>query len=297
MFRTASVLPIISIAFSTAITAQNYTGTFSATNDEGGQTVVTLQQSSDGSVVGSISGKGNTLQMQGVLEQGSLVGAVSMGQQGGLWFEAELVGNQLALTLVEPDANGMPNYATATTLQFIRANAGGTSQGSSAQNRKPATGKREASGNTPTGQDRSGRGATAGGVDGGGGVGGLDDGTALGREWSQWLAGNKVTKMDSYSSGGAGGYSMRIDTHLCGSGEFVVYDQSSVSVDVGGASGYSGGNGSQQGTWRVLTQGQAVGIELRYGNGQAEVHELTYQDGATYANGERVYVTPSDVCR
>ena len=51
------------------------------------------------------------------------------------------------------------------------------------------------------------------------------------------------------------------------------------------------------GTWRILTQGQLVGIELRYGNGQAEVYQLSYEGGATYADGERVYVTPSDVCR
>jgi hypothetical protein len=135
------------------------------------------------------------------------------------------------------------------------------------------------------------------GGSGAAGSGGIDDGTALGREWSQWLAGNKVTKMDSYSSGSAGGYSMRIDTHLCSTGEFAMYDQSTVSVDVGGASGYSCGNGAQMGRWRIITQGQLIGIELRYNSGQAEVYQLTYEDGATYADGERVYVTPSEVCR
>jgi hypothetical protein len=39
-----------------------------------------------------------------------------------------------------------------------------------------------------------------------------------------------------------------------------------------------------------------VGIELRYGNGAVEQHRLDYQDGATYVDGERWYITPSETC-
>lgn len=296
MTRSTSIASLALLLLVLPASAQTYAGTFAAANDYGGQTVISLRQTTDGSIVGDISGNGNVFQLEGVLEDGSLVGAVSMGQQGGVWFEADLHGNQLELTLIEPDANGMPNYSTATTLQFFRTGMAPTGAGAAVSGGKPGKGRREAAG---SGAGRAGSGASSpvGGQPTTHGSGALDDGTATGREWSQWLAGNKVTKMDSYSSGSSGGYSMRIDTHLCSTGEFAMYDQSSMSVDVGGASGYSGSNGAETGRWRIITQGQLVGIELRYNSGQSEVYQLTYEDGATYADGERVYVTPSDVCR
>jgi hypothetical protein len=131
---------------------------------------------------------------------------------------------------------------------------------------------------------------------GGGGGGAVHDGTQQGIEWYQFLAGKKATQMSSYSSGSAGGYSSRTDVHLSPNGQFALSGNSSVSVDVGGAYGYSGGNDQGSGTWRIITQGQVVGIELRYGNGAVEQHRLDYQDGATYVDGERWYITPSETC-
>jgi hypothetical protein len=131
---------------------------------------------------------------------------------------------------------------------------------------------------------------------GGGAGGAVHDGTQQGIEWYQFLAGKKATQMSSYSSGSAGGYSSRTDVHLCANGQFALSGNSSVSVDVGGAYGYGGGNDQGSGTWRIITQGQLVGIELRYGNGAVEQHRLDYQDGATYVDGERWYITPSESC-
>ena len=70
--------------------------------------------------------------------------------------------------------------------------------------------------------------------------------------------------MDSYSSGSAGGYSSRTDVHFCANGQFALSGNSSVSVDVGGAYGYTGGDSQGSGTWRIITEGQIAGIELRY---------------------------------
>ena len=374
-----SLLPLGAAALLVAapLTAQDYTGSYAATNDQGGQTVVTLRQTGE-QVVGTISGNGNTFQVEGVAEDGAIVGAVT-GAMGGFYFQAELDDAQLYFTLIEPDANGQPNYDAATTLVFARQ-GGATAAGGAAGNplagaavQDPWVGTfsdgnlilqlqggggtyqgvaqlsgqsfavqvsgsgaqlsgsfRAADGEYPLTLTQAGTGVTlntggtsyslqragsaaaanplAGGAQGAAGAqpqpypvpqqqgGGLHDGTQLGREWAEFLAGKKATQMSSYSSGSAGGYSSRTDVHLCPNGQFALGGNSSVSVDVGGAYGYSGGDSQGSGTWRVITQGQLVGIEFRYANGGVEQHRLDYQEGATYVDGERWYITPSEAC-
>lgn len=378
MFRTALLLGTAVGLSAGSLAAQSYSGTYAATNDAGGQTVVTLQQAANGQVTGTIIGKGNTFQVQGVLEEGSVVGAVT-GSQGGLWFEAELDGGRLYLTLVEPDANGRPNFETATTLVFARADAvvqGGATAGANppAGGANPLGGSQDpwigafsdgsvllhlqggggsysgtvqvqgqsfpvslraaasglqgsfrtadgeyavelaqqggvvmlATGGTTYTLQRAGGAAAANPLAASGAGpsrganaqsgGGIHDGSQVGREWAEFLAGKKATQMSSYSSGSAGGYSSRTDVHLCASGQFALSGNSMVSVDVGGASGYNGGNSQGSGTWRIITEGQVAGIELRYANGGVEQYRLDFQDGATYVNGERWYVTPSEAC-
>jgi hypothetical protein len=357
-----------------ALAAQIYTGTFVTANDQGGQTVLTLQQAGS-RVAGTLAGNGATFRLEGVLEEGSAVGAITGAPGGGgLWFEAELDGGDLYLTIIGAGADGRPNYDGATTLVFSPQGAagrraanplagGGAAEpdpwvgrftdgtlvlqltggagtyagtveagGQAFQLRVQGEGDRlsgsftSPDGEFPTVLQRTGGGVAAetGGTryvlqpaDGSanplvaGGVGapagpaprgsgsGLDDGTPLGREWAQFLAGKKATKRDSYYSNdvsGAGGYSSRMDVHLCQSGEFVIRGSSSVSVDVGGAVGSSAGKSAEQGTWRVITQGQIAGIELRYANGGVEQYRLDYQDDRTLVNGERWYITPSEMC-
>ena len=116
------------------------------------------------------------------------------------------------------------------------------------------------------------------------------------QEWLQFLAGKKLTRMSSYSSGSAGGYSARSDVYLCSDRTFAMRDESSVSVDVGGAFGNSGGVGGGQGQWLVITNGQVVGLILQSNDGQTVEFRMEYQNEETYANGERVYVTPAEVC-
>jgi hypothetical protein len=358
--------------------AQNYTGSYAATNDQGGQTVVTLQQAGQ-QVTGSIVGNGNTFRIEGVTEEGAIVGSVT-GSMGGFYFQGELDDGQLYLTLIEPDANGQPNYDAATTLVFARQGGAAALQGGAGANPLAGgggdpwvgtfsdgnltlqlqgsggsyTGVAQLSGQTFTvsvsgSADRlsgsfraadgeyalqlaraggavtlttggttytlqpAGAGAPANPLAGsrsaagvqpqpypmpqqGGAGGGLHDGTQLGREWYEFLAGKKATQMSSYSSGSAGGYSSRTDVHLCANGQFALSGNSTVTVDVGDASGYSGGNSGGSGTWRIITQGQLAGIELRFANGTVEQHRLDYQDGATYVDGDRWYITPSEAC-
>jgi hypothetical protein len=284
MIRTALALACTLILAAMPLAGQNYTGTYTATNDQGGQTVVTFNQAAAGRVTGTIVGNGNTFTIEGLIEDESVVGA-AMGPQGGLWFEAELDDGELYITFFEPDVNGQPNYGSAATLIFDRAST--TARAEAAAQANPLAGSAAQGGQAAVGGAMSGA-AAAGGAP--------HDGTALGQEWFQFLAGKKATQMDSYSSGSAGGYSSRTDVHLCANGQFAIRGNSMVSVDVGGASGYSGGNEGASGTWRVITEGQVAGIELRYANGGVEQYRLDYQDGATYVNGDRWYVTPSEAC-
>ncbi|MDH4044752.1 MAG: hypothetical protein OEY20_12650 [Gemmatimonadota bacterium] len=386
MLRPRMMRAALGLLLAAPATAQTYNGSYAAQNDQGGQTVVTLRQQGD-KVTGTIVGNGSTLQLEGALEAGTVVGAVTGAPGGGLWFEAELDEATLYLTLIAAGTDGRPDYERMSTVVFARQGAAGAvaaggnplgggagplaahadpwvgtfSDGSLVLELQGGSGG-EYSGSvavggqrfpvvvrgsgaslsgsfrSPDGEfpltlqetggrvvvstggatytlQRGGTGAAAnplaggtaqaggfdtqGGAQGGTGAaggGGIDDGTALGREWSAFLAGKKATKMSSYSSGSAGGYSSRTDVHLCANGQFAMRGSDLVSVDVGDAGGYSGGSTGGQGTWRIITQGNVAGIELRYADGQAEQHRLDYEDNKTYVDGERWLVTPSEAC-
>ena len=62
------------------------------------------------------------------------------------------------------------------------------------------------------------------------------------------------------------------------------------------ACGNSGGVGGEQGQWYVITNGQVVGLVLESRTGEVSEFRMDYQNQETYANGERVYVTPAEVC-
>lgn len=374
MTRSQILRAVLGVLVSAPAAAQTYAGSYSAQNDGGGQTVVTLRQRGD-TVTGTIVGNGSTFQVMGVLEEGSIVGAITGAPGGGLWFQGELDGNDLYLTLIAAGADGQPDYEQTSTLVFGRQGATAVAGGANPLGGQPAaadpwvgtftdgtlvlqlggaageyTGTlelggqrypvaargsgaalagsfRSADGEFPLSMQLAGGMITvasggmtytlrtadaaaranplAGGVQAAGGqgaaaaapaAGGLDDGTAIGREWSQFLAGKKATKMSSYSSGSAGGYSSRTDVHLCANGQFGMSGSSLVTVDVGDAGGYSGGNRGDQGTWRIITQGNVAGIELRFGSGAVEQHRLDYQENKTYVDGERWLITPSEAC-
>lgn len=126
------------------------------------------------------------------------------------------------------------------------------------------------------------------------------DDSPLAQQWRAYLAGKKVTYISSYSSNtpGGGGLSTKLVYHLCSDGRFAYSGSDVVSHNLPGAGVPGGGSaGSASGTWRIVTQGQLAGIELRFANGQTETYRLDMQGNQTFANGERVYVTPGEVCR
>ncbi|MDH3222762.1 MAG: hypothetical protein OEO23_03530 [Gemmatimonadota bacterium] len=131
-------------------------------------------------------------------------------------------------------------------------------------------------------------------------VGGEPDTSPLATQWRQVLAGKKVTYTSSYNSSslGGGGFSTRNVYHICSDGRFAFSDNSSVTLnspqapDLGTPGSADGGSG----TWRIVTEGQLAGIELRFNSGEVAVYRLDMQNGQVYANGDRVYVTPGEVC-
>ncbi len=118
-----------------------------------------------------------------------------------------------------------------------------------------------------------------------------DDGSAMARQWAQRLAGMKLTHLESYSSGSAGGYSSRVEAILTADGRYSYRSSSSVSVNVEGASGSSGGRHGSEGRWRVVSRGGRAFLELTPDGGTPELLELVNREGKTYIGGRRYFVT------
>ncbi len=112
---------LLTVAGKPGAYAQNYTGNFQLT--EGGVTItLTIKQNASGSVTGTMtSNNGSQFSMEGKVAEGIATGVVS-GNEGALFFEAYLDGNDLTLSLIEPDQNNMPNYDAARFLILSRSN-------------------------------------------------------------------------------------------------------------------------------------------------------------------------------
>ena len=122
------------------------------------------------------------------------------------------------------------------------------------------------------------------------------DNTPLAQEWANHLSGQLLTYMSSYSSSGGGtvSSSAKREMYLCRDGRFFYQDESSVSVDVSGAGGFSGGQDSDPGQWRIITQGNQAGLEYEWDSGSTSQHLLEFREGATYIDDERWFVTPDN---
>jgi hypothetical protein len=99
--------------------AQQYTGTYAVAGQDGTVTLA-LRQAADGQLTGTMSGNGAEFTVEGIVEEGVAMGAITHAQ-GGVFFEATLDGDQLTLTLVEVGAGNMPDYSKTRTLVLRRA--------------------------------------------------------------------------------------------------------------------------------------------------------------------------------
>lgn len=284
MHRLALFLVLLLVPARLAAQPADFAGSFSMPG-EYGTIVVTLQPREDGLYSGTLSNGNLTWQLLGDIYEGALTGTVQTGQQV-MAFEAHASDSELQLILVEIGPDGTPLVDQGQEFIFTRTSSGPGEQGGAGYPAPQGTPGRLA---TP---GASGSGAPAQG-------GGRVDDSPLARQWRAHLAGKKVTYISSYSSNtpGGGGLSTRFVYHLCSDGRFAFSGSDVVSHNVPGAGVPGGGSaGSSGGTWRIVTQGQVAGIDLRFGNGQTELYRLDMQGGQTFANGERVYVTPGEMC-
>jgi hypothetical protein len=114
---------LCSILISHPAGAQEFTGAYTLNFQEA---VITLQLRQDptGNLTGTLSGaNGATFHLNGKVEEDVAFGICS-GEQGGAYFEAEMEGNNLFLTLVEAGANGIPDYSKSRQLTLVRSGPG-----------------------------------------------------------------------------------------------------------------------------------------------------------------------------
>ena len=115
-------------------------------------------------------------------------------------------------------------------------------------------------------------------------------------EWQEGLKNTKLTYRSSYNSGGYGdsygGMSEREEIHLCAAGYFKYSSSSSLTIDTGGASGYSAGKDGGAGKWEVTGDGSGgAALKLRFDNGNIRTYTLSFEDGKTFLNGKRYFRT------
>ncbi|MAT38634.1 MAG: hypothetical protein CL946_03415 [Ectothiorhodospiraceae bacterium] len=117
-------------------------------------------------------------------------------------------------------------------------------------------------------------------------------------EWKPWLAGYKLTYMNSYNSGyGGGGYSDKEVIDLCADGSFGFESSSTTVVNADGGSGaYSGDQGAGAGTWDLSVSGGSPQLVLRFHNGESLTYTLEYKDKKLYLNGYRYFRTQDAAC-
>ncbi len=101
-----------------ALQQEDYTGTYTMT--AGGTTLTLIFKESQGILTGTLSSStGAGFKLEGTITEGAAAGVCSS-QQGSVYFEAFLAGRDLTLSLIEPDAQNMPDYDNARYLAFTK---------------------------------------------------------------------------------------------------------------------------------------------------------------------------------
>jgi hypothetical protein len=129
-------------------TAQDYTGTYTVANQQGGTVTLALQQGAGGALTGSMTGNGTQFRVEGMVEEGVAMGAITSGD-GGVYFEASLEGNALTLILIEVGAGNAPDYSKTRTLLLQRTGSGAPAPGAGGANPLGAGGNPLGGGNDP----------------------------------------------------------------------------------------------------------------------------------------------------
>jgi hypothetical protein len=273
----SALRPLVATLFLTAVPlvgrAQQLAGHWMVQADNGQVVNLVLRQSA-GKVSGTMTIGELRLVVAGKLEAGQVNGTISLDGNTEI-FLARLEHGRLVVTNIPYDTEGQPDRENATELAFTRTGGGGEQPSARAPAPTP----------TPTPAPRSS------------GRAGTTDNTAIAREWAARIRGQRLYQSNRVGGGTAGGGVFERFLYICSNGRFVYRESGGVSVDVGSASGGSVNRNGFEGTWRVITmQGTAV-VELTHDDGEVGQFSLVHQNGANYANGERVYITPdNDIC-
>jgi hypothetical protein len=119
MLRILLLITLFAQFAATRAEAQNFSGTYVLKAQKTTLTL-SLNQDPQGRIVGSLKGStGIRYDVQGMVQDGAAVGTCT-DQQGGVYFEARLQGNQLLFAMIEPGPNNMPDHSKVKQLTFAR---------------------------------------------------------------------------------------------------------------------------------------------------------------------------------
>jgi hypothetical protein len=103
--------------------AQNYGGTYTATNASGGTVTLTLAHDAQSKLSGTLTGYGSgSLQVHARVEADGLRGTAG-NDFGMLYLTGRLNGEELSIVLSEADLGGKPNARRASELRLAKAQA------------------------------------------------------------------------------------------------------------------------------------------------------------------------------
>jgi hypothetical protein len=102
---------------------QNFSGTYTTKNPQGGTVTLTLKQDAKKAVTGTLTGNNNTFDVKAQATPDGLLGQVTTNTGATLWILAELQGTQLNVVLAEPGPNGRPNLEAARRLTLAKSGA------------------------------------------------------------------------------------------------------------------------------------------------------------------------------
>jgi hypothetical protein len=125
--RSLAAAPLALAILAAAGHAQSLAGTYTAPNQQGGSITLELKTLAGGKLGGTLSGNGNSFQLDGAMNGAMAEGTIT-GNGMKMFFGAQLNGEQLQFFMVEPDANGQPNFQRATPIQFKRGAAAPAAQ-------------------------------------------------------------------------------------------------------------------------------------------------------------------------
>ena len=119
------------------------------------------------------------------------------------------------------------------------------------------------------------------------------------RLWSERLAGQALNYFSTYNSGGSsGGMASHKVLHLCPDGRFTYLGDSSVTMNVPGASGSSGGRTGFRGQWALESPTSTTTVLVLTGEDNRELRWIVRYDGQkVYVNNRYWPREPSNRCR